>query len=308
MNNLSEILLNYDIGNIEKISLIKAGVENENYIVRTNSETYILRIYNPSHSIRGSRTLEAVELELDFSSRARAAGINAPDVIKNINDKRISIVQVGNEDRFIALFTFLPGKSLKKYSKISTKELGKIVNTLFWVGKSFENIKATSDNNIISRGFKKFRETLETGIEIPKEILAIWNQVQNDESKIEQYELSVGLIHGDLKLENLFYDEQERLTAVLDFDDFRCSYLIEEAAMALMHNLHSTEENLLRSGNFEVFIGELKNDLLIKEIEHLRFFLRVRFLYDTAKYLSTGNRELVIALLADKEIKKHILD
>jgi len=308
MNDLQKILTNYDIGNIRETSIIKAGVENENYIVRTDSESYILRIYNLSHSIRGSRNLEEVELELEFVERAKSAGINAPHVINNKDAKRVSVVQIENEERFVALFTFLPGKSLEKYSTKSALELGKTVNTLFKVGKSFENIEATMDNNILSRGFNKYKELVETGIEIPEKISLLWKKVQNDKSEIDKLDISKGLVHGDLKLENIFYDEEENLTAVLDFDDFRFSYLLEESVMALMHNLHSTEENLLRSGNFESFIGQLRNEQLVKETNHLMFFLRVRFLYDVSKYLIAENSELVEELLSDEEVKKHILD
>jgi serine/threonine protein kinase len=111
---------------------------------------------------------------------------------------------------------------------------------------------------------------------------------------------SMGLIHGDIKLENILCNKSGNIIALLDFDDYRYSYLLEETTMALMHNLDSKDENLIRSGNMTNFLITIKNKELLVEINKgLSFFLKTRFLYDVIKYIRKGNITLVEELFGD---------
>lgn len=298
-----------DVYNITptKISLIKAGVENENYLVELLDNKYVLRIYNSSHSIRGSRSKAQIELELQFVESARLASIHAPHVIENLQNEQVSILQFDSKERFLVLFSFLEGTSLKRYSEKSAGELGKTVNRLFEVGKSFEECNLEMKNDIVTRSFERYRSFSNNNNDVPNEIKLLWAKISTEKNEIESQFFSKGLIHGDLKLENMFFDSQENLTAILDFDDYRYCYLIEESVMAIMHDLHSKEENLLRSGNYNNFIEQLKHPVLKKELQKIKYFLRVRLVYDLTKYLLKGKQNLVRELLEDSEIGSNIL-
>ena len=104
----------------------------------------------------------------------------------------------------------------------------------------------------------------------------------------------------------MFFENNE-ISAVLDFDDYRFSFLIEEAVMALMHNLHSNTKNIIRSGNYESFMEMITDLDLKKELKNISFFLKVRYLYDLSKYLISKNYDLVSELWEDDYIKKYIL-
>ena len=106
----------------------------------------------------------------------------------------------------------------------------------------------------------------------------------------------------------MLFDQNYQLLAVLDFDDYRYSYLIEEAVMALMHNIHSEDQNIIRSGNFNSFYQNITNQELKLEFDFgLQLLLKARLLYDLSKLLTSNKQELAKELLNDPQITTHIL-
>ncbi len=289
------------------LSLIKAGVENTNFLIENGPNKFVFRIYNLEHSIRGTRSKESIEQELEFSQQAIASGIPAPQVINNIDEERITTFLKEGIERYSALFAFLPGKSPEKYTTKRVSEVAGVVNTLYEVGKHFEKTTTHTDFDILSRALSKYEEIQTSTNDYPKDILVRLRQLHSEIEKallsINLEQISKGFVHGDLKLENMLFDVNDNLTAVLDFDDYRYSYLLEEATMALMHNLHSSSENIIRSGNYQTFKTKLTHPVLIDELHYLSFFVQARFLYDLCKYLSQENYKLIDELLEDAYLK-----
>ena len=119
--------------------------------------------------------------------------------------------------------------------------------------------------------------------------------------------MQLELVHGDLKLENVLFS-QGKLSAVLDFDDYRYSYLLEDAVMVIMHNLHDPSTNCLRSGRYDLFIDSIKNHDLLHEIHtSIKHLLKARLLYDVCKYAIDGRNDLVSQLFNDGHVRNHIL-
>lgn len=290
------------------LCLIKTGVENKNYIIKTDKEKYVLRIYNQSHSIKGKRFRKEINLEFEFVKRSKNAGIYVPQVVKNKQNIFVTTININGNERFMAIFTYLKGLSIKEYSQKSVSEVGQTVDKFFKVGKSFEDLNIKMKNDLVSRSFKNYNNLTKNGIHIPKRILLLWQSINSQKADVLKQNLSLGLIHGDLKLENLLFDNQNNLVGVLDFDDYRYSYLIEETVMALMHSLHSTKKNIIRSGNYMSFIKQINQPVLISELKLLKFFLQVRFLYDLIKYIGLGKNMLVKELWEDKRIQNIILN
>ena len=118
-----------------------------------------------------------------------------------------------------------------------------------------------------------------------------------------------GVVHGDIKLENVLF-QGDTVNAVLDFDDYRESYLLEELTRTLMHDLDSPERNAIRSGQFETFRVVITQDGDVPdwEMEQLRFFLKARFLYDVSVYTLNGHAGLVNELFNDPHLSKVILE
>lgn len=294
-----------------EITKIKAGVENSNYLVFDGTKKFVFRIYNDLHSIRGNRDAKSIELEMNFMQMTQENGIESPSIIKTKSGKLFVATKVEDQERFAALFKFLDGEMKISFSSKRAKQVGKVVNSMFDVGKSFSLVEVSQNNNIIDRAFDKFAELSNSDINKNSEnyikLAELENQLKRKYSEIQTMKPLKGFVHGDLKLENLLFSEDDEVSAVLDFDDYRFSFLIEEAVMALMHDLHSKTKNIIRSGNYDSFIGEIRNIGLKREFEGIVFFLKVRYLYDLSKYLIAGNHDLANELWKDKYINKYIL-
>ena len=306
---ISQILKqSYGFDNDFEISTIKAGVENENFLVLGPKDKYIFRIYNNLHSIRGERNDRSISLELQFMESADKHGLPVPKIIKSVDDKLFAKETIEGEKKYIALFTFIDGNMANSYNGKISAQVGKIVSQMYEVGQAFVEIDEENfkQNNIIDRAFNKFTELKNSGITIDEKISNLAEKLSQQALEIKNKKINRGLVHGDLKLENLLFSDDE-IVGVLDFDDYRFSYLIEEAVMTLMHDLHSREENLIRSGHYVEFIDAIKNPDLKGELTYLKFFLQIRFLYDLCKYSLKNKAELVKELFQDNSISQHII-
>lgn len=136
-------------------------------------------------------------------------------------------------------------------------------------------------------------------------VIELHRQLESQKKEMIQ-DLSMGLVHGDVKLENILF-ESERLSAILDFDDFRFSFLLEDLVMTLMHNLHSQSKNMLRAGFYDVFISQFEESFIAGELDKLTYLLKARLVYDCCKYTIAGKKDIVTDILTDSQVEKYIL-
>lgn len=291
---------------------IEAGVENINYYVENDDRKYILRIYNEIHTFRGNRSQQSIEVQFLLMERAREHGILVPTVIQNRDGRSVGSTGIDGRERFFTLFEYIDGESPKKADKEVVQKMASIVSELFDVGAEL-HIMDEQDFGIVSRAFEKYDKLVglrrNSRIKPDERLKNLNRKVRRDSPDVRKRHLSTGVMHGDIHLENLLFSKEKKLLAVLDFDDYRYGYLIEEAAMALMHNLYDVEKNILRSGNYDNFIEGISNDRLKAELaESLTFFLKARLLYCMSKESLAGNYHRVEELWEDRMIQKHVLE
>lgn len=291
-----------------RISLIETGVENENYLVTSDTGKYVLRCYSIEHSNRGKRSKADIEIELNFMKQTRQANIPTPTITENNEQDTITVIDIDGQERYIVLLEFMDGELLVHHSDTVVQEVGTIVNKSFDISLSLHEPDHIISNDIITRSIQRYEAIRVTIHDIPNEVQNLYQQVVAEHVNIKTRKLSSGLIHGDIKLENLLFDTNNHITAVLDFDDFRYSYLLEEVTTAIMHNLHAVNENILRSGYYDTVLEQCTHPQLATELVYLPFFLKARFLYDVANYLELGLTDLVKELLTDDLIRGIILD
>lgn len=283
---------------------ISAGVENANYLVRDGHKKYVFRVYNATHSIRGERTLASIEQELSFMLAAGANGLTVPTPIRTTHSKVIGKTGA----TFFALFSFSEGVQPHVFNASVASEFAHALDVLYKVGGRFAKTAHHEDLSISKRALAKY-ESLSKLPMISSHITEVIDTLHADlqANLVRLGNLRRGFVHGDLKLENTLF-VGNRLSAVLDFDDYRYTYLLEETVMAMMHRLHKPEQNCIRSGNYENLVDAITNPQLKAEINtSLKTLLRARLLYDLCKCILDDELSLIKPLLSDEHIQRHIL-
>jgi Ser/Thr protein kinase RdoA (MazF antagonist) len=299
--------------NTNKISVLlktKTGIENDNYIVLVDDKKYVFRIYNNKHSIRGKRTINSIEMELQFMKFVKKYDIPVLKLIECFDGKLVHEIQVDRVGRLFIISKYIEGKIVKKYTKNSSRAVGVIVNNLLNASCNFQTGKEIALNNTIFNRTKIIFDKLmsENKDNIVAYVKDTYNELMLERQEVINKNLVRGIIHGDIKLDNILFDESESSVLVLlDFDDYRYTFLIEEIMSALMHDLHSLNKNIIRSGNYKQFMQEINIDPIGSDMKHLKHFLKTRLVYNLCNYILEDKIELVNEVLRDKNINRWVL-
>ncbi|HMT56203.1 MAG TPA: phosphotransferase, partial [Candidatus Saccharibacteria bacterium] len=239
----------------------------------------------------------------------REKGIPVPNAIARPDGSSFGYDSVLG--RFFALFEFMVGDILDEgFSRWSVKQIAECLDVLYEVSIESRELVRNDDSfnqSIISRAQKAYAELDNyPGKEIPNVLVVFFDSCMKDNQRVS--DLAEGLIHGDVKIQNLLFNNMI-LSALLDFDDCRKSYVIEDVVMALMHNLHSIDDCLIRSEYAQEFIDSISNPRLRQELRSgLSVLIKWRLLYELSKLLLNDNRSHFDILLQDAFIQRIIED
>lgn len=306
-----EGLIQKEYSNHAKIVIepISKGEENQNYTVAMDGNEYVLRLYSVKHSTTGLRRKQDLDFELDFIDHLRSQNVPTPHVIRARDDARVVTTTINDQIRYAVLFEYMKGEEAVSYNEENARSLAE---TLLQIRKASISYpyKAVREwpGNMIEMSLDFYEENRQR-VDRYRDVLdAMYENAAEGYRQIQCASLPKGMIHGDIKLENILFDSNQ-VTAVLDFDDYRESYLLEELARTLLHDLDSATRNAIRSGYFNEFQEVFEKDRSISatEMTHLGTFMKARFIYDVTGYLLKGYDRLVEEVFADKNIAEVIL-
>jgi homoserine kinase type II len=201
---LATFLQRYDLGNILSFAGIAEGVENSNYLLRTDKNNYILTLYE--------KRVEPTDLPffLTLMETLAKSGINCPLPVSALDGSVLQEL----EGRPCAIFSFLDGTWSRFPNKEKCAELGATMASMHHGAASMErhrpnalgplswqplfaSVKAQADE--LGGGMaSKIEERLD-------QIIADW-----------PVGLPEGIIHADLFPNNVLF-MGDRLTGVIDF-------------------------------------------------------------------------------------------
>lgn len=202
----------YDIGGLLSYKGIAEGVENSNFLIHTETGSYILTLYekrvNPND----------LPFFLGLKDHLSANGLNCPTPVKNKQGKTLGHLA----GRPAAIVTFLEGMWVRRPTVEHCEQLGRAMAEMHKAGEGFE---LTRDNALSVGGWRPLfamcadrADTVQAGLkdEIEAELAffeANWPS-----------ELPKGVIHADLFPDNVFFLRQE-LSGLIDFY-FACNDLL----------------------------------------------------------------------------------
>ena len=191
--DLSQIEKSFNIGKILTFSGIKKGIENTNYLLKTNRKKIILTIFEK----RVQKKDLPFFMELMFGlSRQR---IKCPEPIKNNKGKYLFKIK----NKTACLVCFLEGKDKNQLTNKDCFDVGKNAGKLHLAAK---NLKLYRRNSLSVNSWGPLLNKIDKRIN--KLSSNLINTMRSDLSDIKKKwpkKMPKGIIHSDLFLDNIFF-------------------------------------------------------------------------------------------------------
>jgi len=202
---VSKITSEYPIGTLKECIGITEGVSNTNFLLITADNKYIYTIFEDV--VNKDDLPYFIGLMKHLSNRK----ISCPEPIASNNNDYSYYVR----DKASVLTSFLSGKSTKKIKNIHCKSLGEAMSKMHIASVGF-NQKRTNDSSVFSVWNKIFPlieekvDRISSGLR--EELISAYKLIEEKWPS----NLSVGVIHGDLFPDNVFFDGDE-VSGIIDF-------------------------------------------------------------------------------------------
>ena len=203
-DDLERFVAEYDIGKVTAFKGIAEGVENSNYLLQTESGTYILTIYEKRVKP------EDLPFFLGLMDHLAAAGIPCPTPIHGRDGDALRMLS----DKPAAIVSFLDGVWPKGRSPRHCAELGEAVAHMHVAGVDFSMRR---ENDLRVDAWRPLFESCRAGADdvapgLEADIAAELDHLERSWPQA----LPEGVIHADLFPDNVFF-LGGRLTGIIDF-------------------------------------------------------------------------------------------
>lgn len=246
-------LQNYDLGELVSFNEIIAGIDNSNFIINTKKGRFILTIFEKR--IDKNDLPFFVNLKLHLAKKGILCPTPMPD------NKGLLIVDL--KEKKSAIVSFLSGKTLQPrtdgyYDNILPKHCGEVGFGLAKMHLAALDFDGFRENDLGKEGFRalfnKFSHLVENYQKnLTQEILQAINFVE----KSWQDFLPKAATHLDLFPDNVFFDEKNNLSGVIDFYFAANDLLVYDFAIAVNawcfdeNNIFDEEKFLAMKNSYE---------------------------------------------------------
>lgn len=202
---ITQHLENYQLGEFVDFQEILAGIDNSNFILKTTKGKFILTIFE-------SRIKEN-DLPFFINLKAHLAKKGIPCPAPMLDNKGLAIANLKNKKS--AIVSFLNGHQAEKISANHCFEVGKYLAKMHLAASDFTE-KRENDLGVkhFRNLFNKFSHLLDDyQIGLKEEILQDLDFLEN----AWREDLQNAATHLDLFPDNVFFDENQKLSGVIDF-------------------------------------------------------------------------------------------
>jgi homoserine kinase type II len=210
----------FDLGKIVKFQGIKQGIENTNYLLKSNNKKYILTIFEKRVKTKD------IPFFMNLMDKLNQHKINCPKPLKDKNNKYLTLIK----NKAACIVTFVNGKDKKNLNNKDCYEVGKNIGKLPTVASkinlSRKNSMSINNLNSLLKIIKFRHENITPNLEYLlktnlKKIKKEWPK-----------NLPKSIIHGDLFIDNIFF-KKNKFAGFIDFY-FSCNdYSIYEIAICI---------------------------------------------------------------------------
>ena len=239
----------FNIDEIKSFQGIKKGIENTNYLLKTKKEKFILTIFEKRVSNK------EIPFFMKLMDNLNQSKISCPKPLKDKNGNYL----IKLKNKTACVVTFLKGKDKQTLNLNNCYQVGKIISQMHSITKK---LKFSRKN---SMGIKKLNPLLKSikfkskkNSNLEKFLIQNLNNIKkNWPSK-----LPYGIIHGDLFVDNIFFNK-DKLSGVIDFYFAANDFFMYEIAICINALCFDKKKN-------KFLINKQKVKNLIKGYESVR--------------------------------------
>jgi homoserine kinase type II len=202
--DLTNFLVDYDLGDLRSYKGIAEGVENSNFLVRTSGGNFILTLYE--------KRVAAGDLPffLGLMEHLAARGLTCPQPVKNRRGAVLGTVA----GRPAAIVTFLDGMWIRRPSAAHCAAVGQALARLHLAGSDFPMRRK---NALSVEGWRPLYETCrQRANNVQPELRDFLSRELDHLEAAWPRELPQGVIHADLFPDNVFF-LGDQLSGLIDF-------------------------------------------------------------------------------------------
>jgi Ser/Thr protein kinase RdoA (MazF antagonist) len=263
------------------------GKENDIYVVEGNFDKCVVRVWG-DHTHMGGRLESDINGELDFMQICNLAGIPTPQLHFSKAGNRYEYTPDG---RWYAVTSYIEGDCPVSFSAEMAAQIATQMATMHNLVTSFSfPAKRSWPGTVIEMTAKKISALGKPETDDQRRLQQIVEGYLGDLARFDLSVLPVKPIHGDIMRENVKFADGQ-LTGILDFDDCRESFYLEDIAKSLLFEFESAERCLIGATDkraarfFEAY--ESVRTLTPDEQRALPLVLTSRFLYQAVSAWDT---------------------
>ena len=217
--DISFINKKFDIEKIISFQGIKKGIENTNYLLKSKNKKFILTIFEKRVSNK------EIPFFMKLMDKLNSSKINCPKPLKNNDGKYL----VKLKNKTACIVSFVKGKDKNKLDLKNCFEVGKIIALMHLVSR---NINLSRKNSMGIKNLDpllkniKFRSNKFSNLE--KFLINNLKDIKKNWPK----KLPKGIIHGDLFIDNIFFNKN-KLSGIIDFYFAANDYFMYEIAICI---------------------------------------------------------------------------
>ena len=216
---VSYINKKFEVEKIINFKGIKQGIENTNYLLKSRNKKFILTIFEKRVSKK------EIPFFMKLMDQLNENKINCPKPIKNKNGNYL----IKFKNKTACIVSFLSGKDKKSLNPKNCYEIGK---TIAQIHLSSKKINLYRKN---SMGIKNLSPLLNSIKFKSKKFINLekfLKQSFKDIKKKWPKKLPIGIIHGDLFIDNIFF-KNNKLSGIIDFYFAANDYFMYEIAICI---------------------------------------------------------------------------
>jgi len=251
-NDVISLSNNYKIDKITKFKGIKKGIENTNYLLKTNKKKFILTIFE--------KRVQKKDLPffMNLMEKLSQKKIICPKPLKNSKGKHLSKIK----QKQTCIVTYLEGTDKTNLNYKNCFDIGKNIAKFHKISTKIKLYRQNSMSiNKLDTLLKSIKfKSNKTPPELKPTLDACLKNIKSQWPK----KLPEGIIHGDLFIDNIFF-KKNKFSGFIDFYFSSNDYLMYEIAICINALCFDKKRNSFVMNN-----KKIKN--LIDGYESIRLF------------------------------------